>query len=75
MSNALNRFHKIINKPTRTIARVIQVNPNDTTVVQFSDASQSVVLGSADQSAVNVYVTDGRVVGTAADLPFSELEV
>ena len=75
MSNSLNRFNQIFNRSTRTIAKVIQVHVNDTTTVEFSDSSQTLALGKADENAVNVYIDGGRIVGTAADLPFSELEI
>ncbi|MFT7565809.1 MAG: hypothetical protein ACI846_000095 [Pseudoalteromonas distincta] len=75
MSNSLTRFNQIFNRSTRTIAKVIQVHANDTTTVEFSDSSRTLALGKADENAVNVYIDGGRIVGTAADLPFSELEV
>lgn len=75
MSNSLARFNNILNRTTRTIAKVIQIHENDTTTVEFSDSSQTLALGKADENAVNVYIEGGRIVGTAADLPFSELEV
>lgn len=75
MSNSLTRFNNIFNRSTRTIAKVIQRHPNDTTTIEFSDGSRISALGKADDNAVNVYIDGGRVVGTAADLPFSELEI
>ncbi|NRA78341.1 MAG: hypothetical protein HRU18_09030 [Pseudoalteromonas sp.] len=75
MSNSLTRFNQILNKNTRTIAKVIEINSNGTTTVEFSDSSQIAALGKADDAAINVYIENGRVSGTAADLPFSELEI
>ena len=75
MSNSLTRFQSILNRSTRTIVKVISINENETTNVQFSDGSESVVLGKADAAAVNVYIDGGRVQGTAADLPFYEIEI
>ncbi|CAD2224997.1 conserved hypothetical protein [Pseudoalteromonas sp. 3J6] len=74
MSNTLNRLGSVLDKTQRTIATIVTVNPNGTTLVEYSDSSQSVVLGDSVQEGA-VYVENGRVVGSAPTLPFTEIEV
>ncbi|MGE6447919.1 hypothetical protein [Pseudoalteromonas tetraodonis] len=74
MSNTLNRLGSVLDKTHRTIATIVTVNPNGTTLVEYSDSSQSVVLGDSVQEGA-VYVENGRVVGSAPTLPFTEIEV
>jgi len=74
MSNTLNRLGSVLDKTQRTIATIVTLNPNGTTLVEYSDSSQSVVLGDSVQEGA-VYVENGRVVGSAPTLPFTEIEV
>jgi hypothetical protein len=74
MSNTLNRLGSVLDKTQRTIATVVTVNPNGTTLVQYSDGSHSVVLGDNVQEGA-VYVENGRVVGAAPTLPYTEIEI
>lgn len=74
MSNALNRLGVVLDKTQRTIATVVTVNPNGTTLVKYSDSSQSVAIGDSVQEGA-VYVENGRVVGAAPTLPYTEIEV
>jgi len=74
MSNALNRLGVVLDKTQRTIATVVTVNPNGTTLVKYSDSSQSIAIGDSVQEGA-VYVENGRVVGAAPTLPYTEIEV
>lgn len=74
MSNTLNRLGSVLDKTQRTIATIVTVNTNGTTLVEYSDSSQSVVLG-ANVLEGAVYVENGRVVGAAPTLPYSEIDV
>ena len=74
MSNALNRLGVVLDKTQRTIATIVTVNPNGTTLVKYSDSSQSVAIGDSVQEGA-VYVENGRVVGAAPTLPYTEIEV
>ncbi|MCK8129954.1 hypothetical protein MTF66_33455 [Pseudoalteromonas sp. 2CM39R] len=74
MSNTLNRLGSVLDKTQRTIATFVTVNTNGTTLVEYSDSSQSVVLG-ANVLEGAVYVENGRVVGAAPTLPYSEIDV
>ncbi|EGI72986.1 hypothetical protein PH505_ba00550 [Pseudoalteromonas distincta] len=53
---------------------MVTVNSNGTTLVQYSDSSQSVVLGDNVESGA-AYVENGRIVGAAPTLPYTEIEV
>ena len=74
MSNTLNRLGSVLDKTQRTIATIVTVNTNGTTLVEYSDSSQSIVLGDSVLTGA-VYVENGRIVGAAPLLPFTEIEV
>lgn len=74
MSNTLNRLGSVLDKTQRTIVTVVTVNTNGTTLVQYSDSSQSIVLGANVESGA-AYVENGRIVGAAPTLPYTEIEV
>ena len=74
MSNTLNRLGMVLNASPRTIATIVTVNSNGTTLVQYSDTSRSIVLGDSVQSGA-VYVENGRIIGKAADLPYAEIMI
>lgn len=74
MSNSLNRLGAVLGKNQRTIATVVTVNTNGTTLVAYSDSSQSIVLGDSVETGA-VYVENGRIVGAAPTLPYTEIEV
>ena len=74
MSNTLNRLGSVLDKSQRTIVTVVTVNSNGTTLVQYSDSSQSIVLGDNVGSGA-AYVENGRIVGEAPTLPYTEIEV
>jgi hypothetical protein len=74
MSNTLNRLGSVLDKTQRTIATIVTVNPNGTTLVEYSDSSQSIALGDSVQQGA-VYVENGRIMGSAPTLPYTEIEV
>ncbi|KZN55019.1 hypothetical protein [Pseudoalteromonas luteoviolacea] len=74
MSNTLQRLTGVLTKSHKTIVKVVSVNANGTTLVKFNDGSESVVLGDSVQSG-SVYIENGRIIGPAPDLPFTEIEV
>lgn len=74
MPNALNRLGVVLDKTQRTIATIVTVNSNGTTLVKYSDSSQSIAIGDSVQEGA-VYVENGRVVGAAPTLPYTEIEV
>ncbi|GAA61811.1 hypothetical protein P20652_3700 [Pseudoalteromonas sp. BSi20652] len=74
MSNTLNRLGSVLDKTQRTIVTVVTVNTNGTTLVRYSDSSQSVVLGDSVSTGA-AYVENGRVMGSAPTLPYTEIEI
>jgi len=74
MSNSLNRLGTVLSKSQRTIVTIVLVNDNGTSLVEHSDTSKSIVLGNSINSGP-VYVENGRILGPAPLLPFSEIEV
>jgi len=74
MSNAYNRLSNVLAKPVKTVAQVLTVNSNNTTTVQHSDSSKSVVYGNSVASG-DVYIKDGEIVGQAAALPYIEIDI
>ncbi|KZN58445.1 hypothetical protein N473_26415 [Pseudoalteromonas luteoviolacea CPMOR-1] len=74
MSNTLNRLSAVLSNKQRSIVKIVQVNTDGTTTVEHSDSSQSTVLGDSVANG-SAYIEDGRIVGAAPDLPYSELEV
>ncbi|MDN3489777.1 hypothetical protein [Pseudoalteromonas sp. APC 3694] len=74
MSNTLNRLGSVLDKTQRTIATIVTVNPNGTTLVEYSDSSRSIALGDSVQQGA-VYVENGRIMGAAPTLPYTEIEV
>ena len=74
MSNTLNRLGSVLDKTQRTIANIVTVNTNGTTLVEYSDSSQSIALGDSVQQGA-VYVENGRIMGAAPTLPYTEIEV
>lgn len=74
MNNSLNRLQNILVGPQRYIATIDTVNANGTTLVVHSNGSKEVVIGGSIPSG-KVYITDGVIVGQAADLPYTEIEV
>ena len=73
MSNIYQRLIDLNPKQQRAVATVVSTT-NGTTTVQHTDGSYQVVLGDSITSG-KVYITDGKVQGQAADLPFSEIEI
>lgn len=74
MSLAINRLGAVLATPKRSIAVVYAVNDNGTTTVEHSNGSKSTVIGDSVSSG-SVYITDGVIIGAAADLPYSEFFV
>lgn len=74
MSNSLNRLGAVLNRPQRTIVTIVTVNDNGTSMVEHSDSSRSIVIGDSVNTGP-VYVENGRILGPAPLLPFSEIEV
>lgn len=74
MTNSLNRLAGALPTQQRYIANVMSVNANGTTTVQHSDGSKEVVLGTSVSSG-SAYISDGVIVGKAADLSYIEIEV
>ncbi len=74
MNNSFNRLNSVVAKPKKYIAAVDTVNTNGTTTVTHSDGSKEVVLGNNVASG-DVYISDGVIVGQAAQLTYSVIEV
>ncbi|KZY43430.1 hypothetical protein A3733_17840 [Pseudoalteromonas shioyasakiensis] len=74
MSNSLNRLGAVLSRQQRTIVTVVEIYTNGTSLVEFSDSSQTIVIGNNVESGP-VYVENGRILGAAPVLPFSEIEV
>lgn len=61
--------------PPRLIMKITALNETDGTVTVQSDSGHILqVIGSGSIDS-RVYVQDGRVLGSAPDLPFYEIEV
>ncbi|MEI8642727.1 hypothetical protein P4S60_10320 [Pseudoalteromonas sp. Hal040] len=74
MSNSLNRLGAVLSRQQRTIVTVVETYPNGTSLVQYTDGSSTVLLGNAVENG-SAYVENGRIIGPASVLPFSEIEV
>lgn len=76
--NALQQLIKLTSAPVaaRTVVTVISTNPvTGTSIVQTMGGSQLTVLGTEHTAGARVYIEGRRVIGQAAALPYSEIEV
>lgn len=75
MSNSYRRLISLTQNTTRTIATVTSHNANGTSTVQLMGGAFISVLGQNVAVNDKAYVEGGRIIGQAADLPFTEIEV
>ncbi|MCH1923785.1 hypothetical protein L9G74_11160 [Shewanella sp. C32] len=73
MSNIYERLNQLNPRPQRAVATVVSV-ANGMTTMQHADGSYQSVLGDRFVSG-QVYIVDGQVQGSAANLRYSEIEV
>lgn len=75
MSNSYRRLRNLTQAQPRTIATVTSHNTDGTSTVQLMSGAYITVLGQDVAVSSNAYIEAGRVVGQAADLPYSEIEI
>ncbi len=74
MTNALSRLNTVVVKQEKYTAKVLTVNSNGTTTVEHSNGSKEVVIGNSVATG-SVYISDGVIVGEAAELVHSVIYV
>jgi len=67
------QLQQLIRQP-KSIVEVISVNPEGTVTVETLSGHASTVIGTGTVGQM-VYIQDGRVLGAAPELPYSEIEV
>ncbi|WP_027671308.1 hypothetical protein [Rheinheimera baltica] len=75
MSNSYRRLRSLTQNQPRTVATVTSHNPDGTSTVQLMGGAFITVLGQDVEVANKAYIEGGLIVGQAADLPYSEIEV
>jgi hypothetical protein len=75
MSNSYRRLRNLTQAQPRTIATVASHNVDGTSTVQLMSGAYITVLGQDVAISSKAYIEAGRVVGQAADLPYSEIEI
>ncbi|MDX1536406.1 hypothetical protein [Arsukibacterium sp.] len=75
MSNSYRRLRSLTQNQPRTVATVTSHNPDGTSTVQLMGGAFITVLGQDVEVASKAYIEGGLIVGQAADLPYSEIEV
>lgn len=73
--NAFQRLLGLTNTGPRTVATVIAINPDGTSTVQLMSGLQIGVLGTNVVAGNKAYIESGRIIGQAATLPYSEIQV
>ena len=62
--------------PVRSVVTVVSIDATaGTSLVQTMGGSQFVALGTDVAAGSRAYIEGRRIVGTAANLPYSEMEV
>jgi hypothetical protein len=75
MSNSYRRLRSLTQNQPRTVATVTSHNADGTSTVQLMGGAFITVLGQDVEVASKAYIEGGLIVGQAADLPYSEIEV
>lgn len=75
MTNSYRRLRSLTQSQPRTVATVTSHNPDGTSTVQLMSGAFITVLGQDVAEASKAYIEGGRIVGQAADLPYTEIEI
>lgn len=75
MTNSYRRLRTLTQSQPRTVAEVITHNADGTSTVQLMSGAFITVLGQDVAEASKAYIEGGRIVGPAADLPYTEIEI
>lgn len=75
MTNSYRRLRTLTQAPPRTVATVTTHNADGTSTVQLMSGAFITVLGQSVEEGNNAYIEGGRIVGAAANLPYTEIEV
>lgn len=75
MTNTYRRLRSLTQNQGRTVATVISHNADGTSTVQLMSGAYITVLGQDVAEASKAYIEGGRIVGQAADLLYTEIEV
>lgn len=75
MNNSYRRLIGLTQSQPRTVATVTSHNTDGTSTVQLLGGAYITVLGQDVAVSSKAYVEGGRIVGQAADLTYSEIEV
>ena len=75
MSNRYRQLLSLTNTSSRTVAEVASNNADGTSTVQLSSGAFITVFGTSVAAGSKAYIENGRIIGQAADLPYSEIEV
>ncbi|PKM17404.1 MAG: hypothetical protein CVV11_19795 [Gammaproteobacteria bacterium HGW-Gammaproteobacteria-15] len=75
MSNSYRRLRTLTQSQPRTVAEVTTHNPDGTSTVQLMSGAFITVLGQDVEEGSQAYIEGGRILGQAADLPYTEIEV
>lgn len=75
MSNSYQRLRVLTAKATRTVATVTNHNADGTSIVELMAGTSITVLGQEVDIGSKAYIEDGRVIGAASDLPYSDIDV
>lgn len=75
MTNSYRRLRTLTQSQPRTVATVTTHNADSTSTVQLMSGAYITVLGQDVAEASKAYIEGGRIVGQAADLPYTEIEI
>ncbi|MBV2127914.1 hypothetical protein [Arsukibacterium indicum] len=73
--NNYRRLLSITTGPQRTVATVTSHNADGTSTVQLLSGAFINVLGQDVAVTSQAYIEGGRIIGQAANLPYSEIEI
>ena len=75
MSNNYQRLRGLTASQPRTIGTVTSHNGDGTSTVQLLSGNFVSALGQSVAVNSRAYIESGRIIATAADLPFSEINI
>lgn len=75
MSNAYQQLRQLTTGSVRTVATVTSHNTDGTSTVELLSGASIRVLGQDVAVNSKAYIESGRVIGAAADLPYSEIDI
>ena len=75
MSNSYRRLRTLTQNQPRTVATVTSHNADGTSTVQLMSGAFITVLGQDVAVSDKAYIEGGRIIGQAANLSYSEIDV